>query len=263
MKKAFSIAILSLLFPAVLFSQSARDKAAQEVTKQKEQMMAMGVIPGEVAIELGQDAFNNEKGPNGKTCASCHGKDAEKIADSYRYMPKYYADGKKVMDIDLRVKTCMEKNTGVEKVDQKKSSFMNLVVYIASKSNGKTIKTKASHPDEIKAYKYGEELWFQRVGKLDLSCAMCHQVYGGKQIRYQGLARVKEDASSAHWPAYRFSKDANYSMEGRIKGCYDAMQVPKPKSYSKEIIALNLYMKQQARAGFFGGAKIQVPGFLR
>jgi len=225
----FKIALATLLFPAVLFSQSSSDKAAQDVKQQREQLMAMGVVPGEVSIEEGKDAFH-KNGPNGKSCAECHGKDGAKIKDAFRSMPKFYADGKKVMDIDLRIKTCMEKNQGHEKADRKKGDFINLVVYVASLSNGKTITTSVGSDANMKEmYDLGENLWFKRVGEMDLSCAVCHDQLGGKRIRLQNLAKVKQDKVSNHWPAYRFSNDSMWTMEDRIRGCYKQIRVPEPK----------------------------------
>ncbi len=239
---------------------------AEEVKKQKKMLLEiMGILPGDVIVEEGREIFHS-KGPNGKSCASCHGEDGKgkklPLVGAYATMPKYYKDIDKVADLDLRVKSCMEKYTGYdpEKLKGKKGRkiIVPLATYVASLSNGMKFNVQPKHPKEKEMYKKGEELWYARVGKMDFSCAMCHDKYGGYRIRLQTLAIPKKSKVMRYWPAYRYSKDKMWTMEDRIRGCYKQIRVTQPPFYHWAHVALQMYMAVNSNGGV-----VEVPGFVR
>ncbi len=243
---------------------------------QVKQLKEMGILPSDVIVDEGNDYFHNLKGPNGKTCASCHGQDGAKLVGAYAKMPRYYKDIGKVADIDIRIKACMTKYMGFPNDKKFKKKFTKkyrvpLAGYVATLSNGMKINVTLDDPQEKEMYEFGKKLWYQRVGGRDLSCAICHEIYAGYRIRLQKLGAPVRDKLYAHWPAYRFSKDKLWTMEDRIRGCYKSYflylgkkwhkkkdWVKKPPYYMKEIVALELFMKKGAN-----GATIEVPGLLR
>ncbi|NPA32134.1 MAG: sulfur oxidation c-type cytochrome SoxA [Aquificae bacterium] len=264
------VILASLLGGALLFSARAESPTPEQLQILKE----MGVSPADVIIEEGREYYHNLKGTTGKTCASCHGQDGDGLVGAYAKMPRYYTDIKRVADIDLRIKSCLEKYVGVDASGKKgRKIIVPLAGYVATLSNGMPISVELKHPEEKRLYEYGKELWFKRVGARDFSCAICHDVLAGKRIRLQKLGAPVRDKLYAHWPAYRISKDKLWTMEDRIRGCYKSFflfdpdkgkfdfkknWVKKPPFYIEEIIALELYMKRAAN-----GAKIEVPGLLR
>ncbi len=270
MKKfmVLSSALLAGAFFGVSFSQDVPLPDQAKILKE------LGVFPGDVYVEIGKDYYHNLKGKNGKTCASCHGQDGQTLVGAYAKMPRYYTDIKKVADIDVRIKACMEKYMGIKASGKKGRKYIvPLVTYVASLSNGMPINVELKHPEEKRMYELGKKLWYMRVGARDFSCAVCHEVLAGKRIRGQKLAAPVRDKLYAHWPAYRYSKDKLWTMEDRIRGCYKSFflfdpkkgnfdikknWVKKPPFYIDEVVALELFMKRAAN-----GAKIQVPGLVR
>lgn len=248
--------ILSLLLTIGLSAMLFGD-VVDEVAKQKKQMEESGISQGDLAVEQGKENFAKAKGANGKTCSTCHGANGEKVKHAFTSMPKYYKDADKVLDLDSRIKFCLQKNMDEKKVEHK-DDLVNLAFYVASLSNGQKIKTKASHAKEKEMYAIGEKLWYARAGDNDFSCSTCHEVYGGKRIRLQGLMILKLDKVSYRWPAYRFSNQENWTMEDRIQGCYKQMKMPKPAHFDETVTALSEYMMIKS-----SGAKVQIPGFVR
>ena len=250
---------------AVSIGEEIKDPA-EEVKKQKKLLLeVMGVLPGDLIVEEGKEYFH-KKGPNGKSCASCHGKDGKgekmPLVGVYATMPKYYKDIDKVADIDLRIKSCMEKYLGYDpkKISGKagRKVIVPLATYVASLSNGMKFNVKLDHPKEKEMFEKGKELWYARVGKMDFSCAMCHDKYGGYRIRLQTLAKPKESKVMRYWPAYRYSKDKMWTMEDRIRGCYKQIRVTRPPFYHWAHVALQMYMAVNSNGGV-----VEVPGFVR
>ncbi len=248
---------------------------AQQLPDQYKQLLELGMHPGYAYLDEGEDYFHNLKGPNGKTCASCHGQDASKLVGAYAHMPRYYKDIGKVADIDIRMLSCMTKYMGFPKSKDfikkyTKKYRVPLATYVASKSNGMKIDVKLDDPQEKELYKYGEKLWWTRSGARDFSCGICHTVLSDKRIRQQALPNPVRDKLYKHWPTYRYSNDKMWTMEDRVRSCFKAFLlyvnkwdkkkdwIKKPPPYSKEVVAIELYMKHKGN-----GAIINVPGFIR
>ncbi|MDQ7039031.1 MAG: sulfur oxidation c-type cytochrome SoxA [Aquificota bacterium] len=250
--------------------------AKEKLPEHLRELLELGMHPGHVFVDEGRDYYHNLKGPNGKTCATCHGQDGAKLEGAYAKMPRYYKDIDKVADIDLRILSCMTKYMGFDPKDKKfrkeydKKLRVPLATYVASLSNGMKINVEIKHPKEKEMYELGKKIWFTRAGAREFSCAMCHTVLAGKRIRLQGLPNPVKAKSYNHWPAYRFGSDRMWTMEDRVTSCFKAYflftkrwdekkdWVKKPPLYSKEVIAVELYMKHASNGGI-----IEVPGLLR
>lgn len=252
MKKIFITLFLTAGFTAMLFGD-----AAEEVRKQKAQLEEMGISPGDVAVELGAEQFDEMAGPNGKTCASCHGIGGKKIRNAFAGMPRFYRDAGRVHDLDMRIKYCLEKKMGVKKAERS-DEFVNFAFFVASLANGIPVATAARHTEEKKLYEQGKKLWYARTGSLDLSCSTCHEKYGGQRIRLQTLVKLNDEKVGSRWPAYRFGKDRNWTLEDRIRACYKQTRVPRPAYYSDAVLSLTEYIMVQS-----AGAKVKIPGLVR
>lgn len=271
----------ALFISAVLAGGAVLGTAAvaqEQLPTHLKELKELGMHPGDAYVDEGREMFH-KPGPNGKSCATCHGQDGVKLEGAYTKMPRYYKDIGKVADVDLRILACMTKYMGYDKKDKKFMKKFNkwsgpyrvpLASFVASLSNGMEINVQLDDPQEKEMYKLGEKLWFQRVGARDFSCGICHTVLAGKRIRLQGLPDPVKQKVYAHWPAYRFGSDRMWTMEDRTRSCYKAYflyvkqwnqkkdWVKKPPPYSDWVIALELYMKKAAN-----GATVEVPGLLR
>ncbi len=253
--------------------------AQEQLPAHLKELLELGLHPGDAYVDEGREAFNTLKGPNGKTCASCHGKDGANLKGAYAKMPRYYKDIDRVADLDLRILSCMTEYMGFDPKDKDfKKKFdkwsgpyrVPLASFVASLSNGMKIDVKLDDPQEKELYELGKKLWFMRVGARDFSCGICHTVLAGKRIRLQGLPDPVKAKVYVHWPAYRFGSDRMWTMEDRVRSCFKAYflylkkwdekkdWVKKPPPYTDWVIALELYMKHAANGG-----TVKVPGLLR
>ncbi len=275
MKKRTILASALLASGAVLGTAAV---AQEQMPTHLKELLELGMHPGHSFVDEGREMFH-KPGPNGKSCATCHGQDGVKLEGAYAKMPRYYKDIGKVADIDTRILACMTKYMGYDKKDEKFMKAFNkwngpyrvpLASFVASLSNGQEINVQLNHPEEKRMYELGEKLWFMRVGARDFSCGICHTALAGKRIRLQGLPNPVKEKVYTHWPAYRFGSDRMWTMEDRVRSCYRAYflylekwdekkdWVKKPPPYSEWVIALELYMKKAANGGI-----VEVPGLLR
>ena len=141
------------------------------------------------------------------------------------------------------------------------TSFRNAATYIANKSSGMKVASKAEHPEAKKAIALGEALFFRRQGPFDFSCATCH-AESGKRIRLQPLPFLsdpKEDKQVVgEWPAYRVSSTHVMTMQHRLLDCYWQMRLHRLDFASDVSVALSAFLYDRARDG-----EIAAPGLKR
>ncbi len=274
MRKRTLLASAVLVGGAVLTVATAQEQLPTHL----KELLELGMHPGHTYVEEGREMFH-KPGPNGKSCATCHGQDGAKLRGAYAKIPRYYNDIGKVANIDTRILACMTKYMGYDKNDKKfMEEFVKwngpyrvpLASYVASLSNGQEINVQLNHPEEKRMYEMGEKLWYMRVGARDFSCALCHTAFSGMRIRLQGLPNPVQAKVSSYWPVYRFGSDVMWTMEDRIRSCYEAYflylnqwdekkdWVKEPPPFSEWVIALDLYLKKAAN-----GATVKVPGLVR
>ena len=70
--------------------------------------------PGMLAAEEGEQIWNTVEGTAGKSCASCHGDAAESMKGVAAHYPKWDADAKRPINIELQINKCREENMGAE-----------------------------------------------------------------------------------------------------------------------------------------------------
>ncbi len=233
----------------------------EEAMRQRQMYLeTFGVLPGELYVEEGKELFYR-KGPSGKTLEACDfGKGPGVLEGVYAILPRYFPDTRRVEDLETRVYTCMQRVQGFKPEEIKREEVQAITTYIASFSSKAKLQVVPKHPQELAVYNLGRELWYQRAGARDMSCAVCHEQYAGQRVR---LSPVRSPAQGLgnEWPAYRFEADKLYTMQDRIHFCYESIAIPPPGFYSEPYIALTLYMLAEATKA--GHAFEELPFFTR
>jgi len=228
--------------------------------------------PGELWIDQGKALFYQKRGPKNVSLEQCNfGMGPGKLEGAAARLPRYFADTDRVEDLETRLVTCMVRLQGFDR-DQilkqaisapasKGSDIEALALYITSRSNGKKVDVRLSHPKEYEMYKAGEYLFYRRSGQTDFGCVQCHGE-PDKRIRLQDLIHMTSKAGAqevaSSWPAYRGSHFVVRTMQWRLNDCVWQMRLPDLKFATDYSIALTTYLNRQGN-----DAVIQVPGFKR
>lgn len=214
--------------------------------------MAENGNPADFLIDDGKDLANKVVGSKGKSCASCHGKDALKLKGAATTYPKYSAAIKGIMTLPMRINTCREKRMGAKPLKYESYDQLALTLYVKSLSNGMPIHVSIDGPAKP-FYEKGKIAYFKRHGQLNFSCAICHVKYAGYKARSNLISNNKHHAD--HWPCYRLKWGKTGSLQRRFRGCMKNMRVKKPPFQSEELRNLELYLTY-----IDNGDVIQVPG---
>ncbi|WP_243093740.1 sulfur oxidation c-type cytochrome SoxA [Thermus thalpophilus] len=263
-KRIFLLGLVALGALGGLWAYTQGEKPLdpfEEAMRQRQMYLeTFGVLPGELYVEEGKELFFR-KGPSGKTLEACDfGKGPGVLEGVYAVLPKYFPDTKRVEDLETRVYTCMQRVQGFKPEEIKRDEVKAITTYIASFSSKAKLQVVPRRPEELALYNLGRELWYQRAGVRDMSCAVCHEQYAGHRVRLSPVRSPKQGLGN-EWPAYRFEEDKLYTMEDRINFCYESIAIPKPNFYSEVHIALTVYMLAEATKA--GRSFEELPFFTR
>ena len=217
--------------------------------------------PADLYEETGKEQWLEKRGPKNVSLERCDlGKGAGVVKGAFVELPRYFADTKKVQDLESRLLTCMETLQGFNAADIAKTPFgrgeqktiENFVAWISAESRGQKFNLPQAHVQEQKMYEIGKRVFNYRAGPYDFSCASCHGE-DNKRIRLQDLPNLTKNpgagAGFGAWPAYRVSSGELWGMQRRLSDCYRQQRFPFPGYASDVTIALGVYMGVNGKGG--------------
>ena len=226
--------------------------------------------PAELFEAKGEDLWKKKRGPKNASLEQCDlGKGPGVVKGAWVELPRWFADTKKVQDLESRLLTCMETLQGLNAAEIAKAPFGKgeqanmeaLAAWISAESRGAKMNLPQGHAEERHMYELGKRAFFFRGGPMDFSCASCHGEEG-KRIRLQDLPNLTKNPGDgvgfAAWPAYRVSSGEMWSMQRRLNDCYRQQRFPYPGYASDVTIALGVYMGVNAK-----GAESIAPAIKR
>jgi L-cysteine S-thiosulfotransferase len=193
--------------------------------------------PAQLWIERGQNLWQAQ-------CASCHGEIAslKKAVASY---PKLNSV-KKLINLEDHVQdhaTLLASN----KPSTEEVLALSAALHQAAK--GERINTAAIEPHFIS----GQQLYNQRMGRINLACVHCHDQKVGTNMR----GDVISQAQPTGFPIYRQSWQTLGTLERRLRACYSGVQAPLPAIGSAELRELELFLKVRANGMVLEGASVR------
>ncbi len=264
MRRLVLTATLALASTAAFAQKSAADGIAEYRA-----MLADG-NPAELFEAKGEDLWKKKRGPKNASLEQCDlGKGPGVVKGAWVELPRWFADTKKVQDLESRLLTCMEALQGLDAAEIAKTPFGKgeqanmeaLAAWISAESRGARMNLPQGHAEERRMYELGKRAFFFRGGPMDFSCASCHGE-DGKRIRLQDLPNLTKNPGDgigfAAWPAYRVSSGEMWSMQRRLNDCYRQQRFPYPGFASDVTIALGVYMGVNAK-----GAESIAPAIKR
>lgn len=226
--------------------------------------------PADLFEAKGEELWKKARGPKNASLEQCDlGQGPGVVKGAFVTLPRYFADTKKVQDLESRLMSCMENLQGIPAAEVVATPFNKgeqnnmaaLVAYISAASKGMEFNLSQQHTAEKNMHALGRKLFFMRAGPYDFSCATCHS-QDNKRIRLQDLPNLTKQEGAGKgfgaWPAYRVSNSQLWGMQFRLNDCYRQQRFPEPIYGSDATIALGTYMGVTAK-----GAKSIAPAIKR
>jgi L-cysteine S-thiosulfotransferase len=259
-------ALVALSFAGAGFAQQ---KSSADAIAEYRKLLEDG-NPAELFEARGEDLWQRARGPKNASLAQCDlGKGPGVVKGAFVELPRWFADTRRVQDLESRLLTCMETLQGLNAVEIAATPFGRgeqanieaLVAYISAASRGMKMNLPADHAEERRFYELGKRAFFFRGGSHDFSCASCHNG-PGLRVRLQDLPDLTKNPGNgvgfAAWPAYRVSSGELWGMQRRLNDCFRQQRFPFPGYASDVTIALASYMGINAK-----GAESIAPSIKR
>lgn len=190
--------------------------------------------PSFVFVEQAEDLWDTADGSAGKACSDCHA-DVADFAGLKASLPRV-DDGDLVAMEDL-VNECRTDRMGADAWKWSGGQMSAMTALISLQSRGMPVDVKidgAAAP----FWEKGKELYYTRVGQLDMSCSNCHEDNYGVMIRADHLSQGQING----FPTYRLKNTKVNTSHGRFKGCMSNIRATPFKEGGDEFKALELYL---------------------
>jgi sulfur-oxidizing protein SoxA len=152
--------------------------------------------------------------------------------------------------LSQRINQCRQQHQQAAPLRAESQELLSLESFVALQSRGMSM----APPDDARLApfrKRGEQLFAQRIGQLNLSCAQCHDSLAGKRL----ASSVIPEAHPTGYPVYRLEWQAMGSLQRRLRGCMSGVRA-EPFAYgAQELVELELYLNARAK-----GMALESPG---
>ncbi|MDG2463207.1 MAG: sulfur oxidation c-type cytochrome SoxA, partial [Planktomarina sp.] len=135
------------------------------------------------------------------------------------------------------VNECRTDRMGAEPWKYSGGQMTSVTALIGLQSRGMSINV-AVDGDAAPFFERGKDLYYQRVGQLDMACSNCHEDNYGVMIRADHLSQGQING----FPTYRLKNAKLNSAHARFKGCMSNIRATPFKEGGDEFKALELYL---------------------
>jgi L-cysteine S-thiosulfotransferase len=210
--------------------------------------------PAMLWVQSGAQLFERRPASNAQSCAQCHGASQagkppaalQGIAARYPAIDKLLG---KPTNLSQRINQCRQRHQSLPALPSEHEDLISLDAWLGFHSRAQPI---APVQDAVmKTWQArGQQLFEQRIGQLNLSCAQCHNERAGLQL----AASTIPQAHPTGYPIYRLEWQGMGSLARRLRGCMSGVRAQPYAPWSDEMTALEVYLASRAM-----GMKVETP----
>ena len=204
--------------------------------------------PGMLWVADGEALWKKNLGI-GSSCAHCHGDAGQSMRGVAARYPDWDAIDGKPVNLTQRINLCRTRHQQARPLQPESQQVLALEAYVAHQSRGLPI--APSTAEELDAPRErGRRLHRQRVGQLNLSCALCHDQLPGHVLAGNTIPQGHVNG----YPTYRLEWQGLGSLQRRLRNCFSGVRAEPPPFDSAELVELELYLAQRS-----AGMTIETP----
>ena len=206
--------------------------------------------PAMLFVQAGATAWSEKAGAAGKSCADCHGDVTVSMKGVAARYPAVARETGKPVDLEGRINLCRTNHQQASVLAAESDDLLALSAYVSLQSRGQPI----APPDDVQLSALrakGAEIYRQRQGQLNLSCANCHDDNAEKKLAGATIPQ----AHPTGYPIYRLEWQALGSLKRRLRNCVVGLRAEAWPYDATEYLALESYLVERAR-----GMVMDAPG---
>ncbi len=197
--------------------------------------------PAMLWVQQGASLWQQGAGAGNKSCASCHGEVSSLRGVAARY-PAFDMQSQGPVNLAQRINRCRQSQQGATPWKLESEELLALESLVALQSRGLPI----TPPVDARLQPHlerGRQLYAQRLGQLDLSCAQCHDQRWGQRL---GGTTIPQGHPTSY-PQYRLEWQGLGSLQRRLRNCLSGVRAQAWPMGAQELVELELFLAQRAR----------------
>jgi len=208
--------------------------------------------PGMIFVDQAMDQWNTVEGDAGESCASCHEGGTAEFAGLRPVLPRWDEEVGGIQSMEDYINKCRTERMQADAWKWSESKMTAMTALIGLESRGMPVNVVIDGPAS-EAWELGKEIYYTRVGQLDMSCANCHEDNYDTMIRADHLSQGQING----FPSYRLKNAKLNSIHNRFSGCMKNIRATPFKEGSDEFHALELYVASRGNGLSVEGASVR------
>ena len=196
----------------------------------------------------GEALWQQKMGPQNKSCSTCHGDAKKSMRGVAIQFPKVIKG--KLQTLEGQINQCREGAQSAPALAYESKDLLALSAFIAFQSKGMPIAV-SENSTNASYMKKGRQIFNERMGQLNLSCAQCHEDRAGLKL---GGSPIPQGHPNAY-PIYRLEWQTLGSLQRRLRNCMSGVRAHQFDYGSPEMAQLELFLMSRAR-----GLPLESPG---
>ncbi|MBL4873195.1 MAG: sulfur oxidation c-type cytochrome SoxA [Rhodobacteraceae bacterium] len=208
--------------------------------------------PGMIFVDQALDEWAKVDGSAGKSCAACHTGGPAEFAGLRTVLPRWDDEAGAIQSMEDYINECRTERMQADAWKWSGTSMTAMTALISLESRGMPVNVVIDGPASD-AWEQGKDIYYTRVGQLDMSCANCHENNYDTMIRADHLSQGQTNG----FPVYRLKNAKLNSTHARFKGCMKNIRATPYKEGSDEFRALELYVASRGNGLSVEGASVR------
>ena len=198
--------------------------------------------PAMLSVLDGEMLWQRKDGSAAKSCADCHGDARTSMKGVAARYPAFDAARGRPIDLEQRVNVCRAEKQQATPFAFEGKELLALAAYIGNQSRGLPI--DIADDERTRPFlQTGREMFIQRQGQLNLSCAQCHDDNWGQKLAGAPIPQ----GHPTGYPIYRLEWQTLGSLQRRLRNCLFGMRAVSYPYGASELVNLELYLMWRAR----------------
>ena len=198
--------------------------------------------PGMLWVQDGEALWNRAAGQSAKSCATCHAAAHSSMRGVAARYPAIDESTKRPVTLSQRINLCRQNHQQAQPLATESQDLLGLDAYVAHQSRGLPMAPPAD-PRLAPFVAHGEQLFAQRMGQLNLSCALCHDQFAGRRLGGSPIPQAYANG----YPIYRLEWQGMGSFQRRLRNCMAGVRAEPFADGAQELVALELYLAARAK----------------
>lgn len=225
--------------------QSIADGLGEEVMNYKNvRWLKRDEFNGDLLFEEANVLFA-KTGPKGKSCASCHGAEGEKLEGVAAQYPKFDSKLGRMVSLTTRIKHCGSEYVGADlPVDSGDNNLLE--AYVTSLSHGVPVQVDVASGPQKKSFERGRDSFFKRTGQFGFACASCHTPPSVLK-RLRGMRPSTPYGDAASYPIFEFPyyPERHYlvTLQHQVQACASLARMKTEEEGSPEYTDMEVFLR--------------------